>query len=107
MVVEWQEDRRDARDRLKVVHTDVGVGNRETDRLLGKRDQLEHLEGIEQLRCKQRRVRIDTATLRRDLVIEPNEHLVCELLSPAAHAATLSTVCPQPLAIRARSIGFQ
>src|SRR5687767_7895856 len=73
IVVEWQEDRRDSRDRLKIVHTDVRIRDRAADRLLGERDQLQHLERIEQPRREQRRVRIDANTPWRNLLVEPRE----------------------------------
>ena len=84
-----------------------GVRNGAADCLLGERDQLQHLERIEQARGEQRRVRIDANAPGRDLVVEPREHLAYEFLSPRAHAAAFSTVCPQLPAMRARSIGFQ
>src|SRR5687767_12089782 len=43
-----KEDRRDPRNRLEVVHADFRVGNRSANLLLGKGDELEYPQGIEE-----------------------------------------------------------
>src|ERR1700675_407482 len=59
MIVEWEKDRRDARDRLEIVHPDVRVGDRLTGCLLSESDQLENPGRGEQPRREQRRLAVE------------------------------------------------
>src|SRR5688572_26933431 len=101
-----EENRRDSRYRLEVVHPDLRVGNRGANRLLGVGDQLENPERVEQTPGEQLGVRRDDDAFRRDLLVQPAEHAGDELPLVLAHAA-FSVEWPQFVAWRCMSIGSQ